>query len=81
MEKLIMYINIFIGSAVGVFLGKSIYTYYHFKNNKWIYQMNSAPWYTSIIVGACYLVIVIIIGVFIKYMLKRGVKTIILNEL
>lgn len=53
-KKLNDMLNIVIGSCVGVFVGHLIYLYLDYKKRPGLYEMQSAPWYTSVIVyGLC----------------------------
>ncbi len=41
--------RVFLGCVVGVFLGRSIYTYYDYTAHSGLYETWSAPWYTGIL--------------------------------
>ena len=41
--------GIFLWCVVGVFLGKSVYTYYDYTAHPGLYETWSAPWYTGIL--------------------------------
>lgn len=43
--------GIFLWCVVGVFLGKSVYTYYDYTAHPGLYETWSAPWYTGILRG------------------------------
>lgn len=56
LKRISQILNIFIISACGVFLGHTIYIYHDFLTRPGLYAMQSAPWYTSILVyGICLL--------------------------
>lgn len=70
MKKINTILNTIMGAFSGVFVGHGIYTVWDFKTHPELYAMQSAPWYTSIVVyGICTLVIVmicIVAKIFIK---------------
>ena len=54
LRKLNCFLNIVIGSFIGVFIGFGIYEFWHFKTYPNLYVMQSAPWYTELLLdGAC----------------------------
>jgi len=68
-------LNIIIGSFIGVFIGLSMYKYFEYKKYPGLYELQSAPWYTSIqIYGLC-AGIVIFIAIILKFLIKRKLKT------
>lgn len=50
MKKLDHILNIIIGAFVGVFLGHGLWRYWDYHKYPDLYAMQSAPWYTSILV-------------------------------
>ena len=48
LRKLNCFLNIVIGSFIGVFIGFGIYKFWHFKTYPNLYAMQSAPWYTEL---------------------------------
>ena len=50
LERFNWILNIIMGSAVGVLLGHGIYLYWDYRTRPGLYEMQSAPWYTSILV-------------------------------
>ena len=77
MKKLNNFLNIligtFIGVFIGVFIGHGIYVYYDFKTHPDLYAMNSAPWYTSILVYGIFTLVVILVVIIAKILIKRYV--------
>ncbi len=71
MKKVNTILNIIMGSSIGVFVGMSIYQCYDYYVHPGLYELTSAPWYTSIllhgVVTVALLVICVVIKVFIKY--------------
>ena len=49
LRKLNCFLNIVIGSFIGVFIGFGIYKFWHFKTYPNLYVMQSAPWYTELL--------------------------------
>ena len=49
LRKLNCFFNIVIGSFIGVFIGFGIYKFWHFKTYPNLYVMQSAPWYTELL--------------------------------
>ena len=50
LKKLDNFLNILMGSSVGVFLGHGLYLWWDHKTRPGLYALRSAPWYTSILV-------------------------------
>lgn len=48
LKKLNSFLNILMGSFVGVWCGSSLYRLWHYKSHPEIYVVNSAPWYLGI---------------------------------
>lgn len=76
--KLNTILNYVIGSFIGVFIGHSIYKYFDYTKNSGLYEMQSAPWYTSIQVNGLAVILIVFIAIIIKFLLKwrmRRVKS------
>ena len=73
MKKINNFLNILIGAFVGVFIGHGIYVYYNYKTHPDLYAMNSAPWYTSILVYGIFTLVVILVVIIAKILIKRYV--------
>lgn len=67
-------LNTIIASFLGVFIGHSTYRYLDYRNNSYFYEIQSAPWYTSIQVYALSTCIVVVIAIFIKLLIKKKIK-------
>lgn len=67
-------LNIIIGSFVGVFIGHGIYVLWDFKTRPELYAMQSAPWYTSILVYGAFTFVVLLICIVIKAVIKHKKK-------
>lgn len=74
MKKLSTILNTIMGACVGVFIGHSIYIAYDFKKYPEIYAMQSAPWYSSILVYETFTLAVLLICVVIKAIIKHKQK-------
>ena len=70
MKKLNTILNIIMGSCIGVFIGMSIYQFYDYYSHPGLYELTSAPWYTSILVHGVVTVTVLLICVIIKVIIK-----------
>lgn len=71
LKKINNFINILMGSFIGVFIGGSVYKYFDYKNHPDLYAMQSAPWYTSIQITGIALIVVLVICVIIKIIIRR----------
>lgn len=67
-------LNIVIGSLIGVFLGHTIYIYWDYQKRPGLYAIQSAPWYTSILVYGLSAAVIILIAIVIKCVIKKKRK-------
>ena len=74
MKRLNTVLNTVIGAFLGVFLGRGAYVVWNFKTRPELYAMQSAPWYTSILVDGVFTVLVLIICFVIKAIIKHKQK-------
>ena len=74
MEKVNQIINSIMGVFIGVFIGHSIYDIWNYKTHPELYAMQSAPWYTSILVYGIFTVVVLAIGLLLKVIVKHFSK-------
>lgn len=63
-------INTIMGAFVGVFIGHSAYVVWNYKSHPELYAMQSAPWYTSILVYGGFTLVVLVVCSVIKVVLK-----------
>lgn len=70
MLKLNQIINGIMGAFIGVFIGHGIYVFWEYKTYPELYAMQSAPWYTGILVYGAFTVVVLAVCVMIKMILK-----------
>lgn len=71
MKKLNTILNIIMGTCVGVFIGHGIYIVWDFKTHPELYAMQSAPWYTGILIYGVFTIIVLLICVAIKIIINH----------
>ena len=74
MKKLNTIVNTIIGAFVSAFIGHGIYVVWNFKTYPELYAMQSAPWYTSILVYGAFTIVVLLICFVIKAISKRKQK-------
>ena len=71
MKKLNSILNIMMAAFGGVFVGRFIYTLWNYKSRPGLYAMQSAPWYTSILVDAGITIVVLLICAALKALIKH----------
>ena len=74
LKKINSIINIIIGSSVGVFIGHGIYVLWDYKAHPDLYAMQSAPWYTSILVYGLFTIVVLTMGIMVKLIIRHRLK-------
>lgn len=74
LKKVNSILNIVIGSVIGVFIGHGIYTFWDYKTHPDLYAVQSAPWYTSILVYGIFTLIVLIVAILTKLMIRCRLK-------
>lgn len=67
-------LNVIMGAFVGVFIGHGAYVIWDFNAHPEIYAMQSAPWYTSILVYGVFTLASLLICVVIKAIIKHKSK-------
>lgn len=70
-EKINNFLNIIIGSSIGVFIGHGIFVYWDYKTHLDLYAMQPSPWYTSILTYGIFTMAILIMGMMIKLFIKR----------
>lgn len=71
LNKLNTILNYAISSFLGVFVGSSLFRYFHYKNKPGLYEIQSAPWYTGIQVNAIITVAIILVLIILKFAIKK----------
>ncbi len=74
MKKLNYILNIIIGAFMGVFIGHGGYVVWNFKTCPELYAMQSAPWYTSILLYGAFTIVVLAICTILKVVLRYYAK-------
>ena len=74
MKKLNHILNVIMGAFVGVLIGHGIYVVWNYKTNPELYAMQSAPWYTSILVYGAFTVVVLLVCFVVKAIIKYKQK-------
>lgn len=74
MKRLNTLLNTIMGTFVGVFIGYGIYVIWNFKTSPELYAIQSAPWYTSILVYGVFALVVLLVCIVIKANIKHKVK-------
>ncbi|HIY06890.1 MAG TPA: hypothetical protein H9844_07395 [Candidatus Evtepia faecigallinarum] len=64
-------LNGILGAFVGVFLGHSLYVVWSVRTRPGLYAMQSAPWYTSILLYGGVTLVVVLVCLAVKGFLKR----------
>lgn len=69
-------LNILMGSVGGVFIGHTLFICWHYRRYPGLYAMQSAPWYTAIVVyawgTAALLALALLFQALINHPLKKG---------
>lgn len=74
LTKLNSLLNIIMGTQVGVFIGHTLFAYFHYQRHLDLYAMQSAPWYTSTIIYGTVTAIVLLIMIVLKYIVMKKLK-------
>lgn len=70
-HKISHILNIIMGVVGGIFIGKTIYTIWDYKMHPKFYMMQSAPWYTSILVYGIATAAVLMVGIILKFIIWK----------
>ena len=63
-----------IGSFIGVFIGFGIYKFWHFKTYPNLYAMQSAPWYTELLLDGALVAVLVVVCIILKLIIWRKLK-------
>ena len=74
LRKLNCFLNIVIGSFIGVFIGFGIYKFWHFKTYPNLYAMQSAPWYTELLLDGALVAVVVVVCIILKLIIWKKLK-------
>ena len=70
-DKINNFLNCLIGAFIGVFLSRSVYTYWDYKTHPEIYETTSAPWYTAVLLYGVITLAVILAALIIKLVIRK----------
>ena len=68
------FLNIVIGSSIGVFIGFGIYKFWHFKTYPNLYAIQSAPWYTELLLDGALVAVVVVVCIILKLIIRKNSK-------
>ena len=74
LRKLNCFLNIVIGSSIGVFIGFGIYKFWHFKTYPNLYAIQSAPWYTELLLDGALVAVLVVVCIILKLIIWRKLK-------
>lgn len=76
LKRLNIILNYVIGSFIGLFIAHSIYRYFDYINHPDLYEIQSAPWYTSIKIYGLTVALIVFIAIIIKFLIKKKMRNI-----
>jgi uncharacterized membrane protein len=65
-KKINQILNIIMGSFIGVFIGSGLYKYWDFQKYPDLYVIQSAPWYTSILINGLLTLVLLAVCMIVK---------------
>lgn len=73
-KKINQILNVIMGSLIGMFIGSGLYKYWHFRKYPYLYVMQSAPWYTGILINGLLTFVLLAVCMIVKVILieKKG---------
>ena len=74
LKKINFILNIVIGTFIGIFIGYTIYVCWDYKTHSDLYAMQSAPWYTIILIYGIVTFIILIVGTAIKMVIRKRME-------
>lgn len=74
LKKIRSILKCFLFVELSSFVGRSIFIYFHYKKHPKYYAMQSAPWYTEIIMIALATSIIVVITLVAYWILGRIIK-------
>ena len=73
-EKVELFFKHRFGSFIGIFIGYGIYKFWHFKTYPNLYAMQSAPWYTELLLDGAMVVVVVVVCIILKLIIWKKLK-------
>ena len=74
LKRLDWILNLIIGAFIGVFIGHGIYVFWDFKAHPDLYAMQSAPWYTSILLYGIVMAVILVAAIITKLIIRQKLK-------
>ena len=74
MKRLNHLLNIILGASIGVFIGRSLFRWWDYSTHPSLYAMQSAPWYTSILMHGAVTAAIVILITLVKLIVRRHKK-------
>ena len=74
LRKLNCFLNIVIGSSIGVFIGFGIYKFWHFKTYPNLYAIQSARRYTELLLDGALVAVVVVVCIILKLIIRKKSK-------
>ncbi len=68
-KKINQILNTIMGTFIGVFIGSGLYKYWHFRKYPDLYVIQSAPWYTSILINGLFTLVLLSVCMIVKVFL------------
>lgn len=75
-KKINRLINIIIFCFIGQFIGSGLYDYWHFRKYPGLYEMQSAPWYTSILANGLFTLLLLTVCIIVKAIFIENLRLI-----
>ena len=75
-KKINQMLNIIMGSFIGMFIGSGLYKYWHFRKYPYLYVIQSAPWYTGILINGLLVLVLLAVCMIVKVILMEKMERI-----
>jgi len=72
-NKIHWVLNLTMGCFIGVFLGSGLYKYWHFRKYTDLYVVQSAPWYTGILINGLFTLVLLAVCMIVKVILIKKI--------
>ena len=70
MKKPHQYLNNVMAALVGIFVGRGLYIFWNYLTRPELYAMQSAPWYTTLLVHGAVTLVLLAVCLVIKTVIK-----------
>ena len=71
MKKVLNLVNGIMGAFIGAFVGRVCFVVWDYKTDPGFYGMQSAPWYTTLLVEGAITLAILLVCVVIKVIIKQ----------